>query len=381
MAQMSMNVIAFDEKYLNQLVEFINIVWDKNAIVKTFTEKRERDLKENPYGLEGGFPIYMLMENGRVVGNIDATPCRLWANGKENSMYWISGLHILPECRGKGVAKFLPMKVMEQLPIVTGCFVLQAPYKIYKKLGWNILGKIPEYIKINNPRAFFHNVRFTNLDLIPRGVAPAFKKMNTLVSSIGSLIVTLYNKTFDVFSLSTSRNNCCRNVDHFDKRVDDLWERNKTAIKLAQIRNSEYMNWMFKAEKGWTKIIFEEEDRTHGYAILSCKQFNEDRRLGNLKILSIIDILWDFEKSHVLRCILDYVERIGISENVDVIVCSINHHIARRMLLRKGYIRIPSKVYFEYYVRDHSVILSNNMDDWYITRGDADAAGSLAADA
>lgn len=375
------NIINFNEKYIKQQVEFINIVWDKNATVHSYVEKREKDLKENPYGAEGGFPIFMLIENERVVGNVVATPCRLWANGREHGMYWISGLHVLPEYRGRGAAKLLPMKVMDELPIVTGFFVLDAPYKIYKKLGWNILGKIPEYIKIINSREFIHNVRLNNIDFIPHSIARVFKKTDSLFSSILTSMVSLYNKTFDLISGSTFEYQVCKNVDHFDKRVDDLWERNKHKVKFAQVRNSDYMNWMFKQEKGWIKIVYEEEDGIHGYAILSCKHFKEDTRLGNLKVLSIIDILWDFEKFHILESILNYAERIGHSQNVDVIICSINHHIARRMLLRKGYIKIPSTVYFEYHAKDDALNLSKNMCDWYITRGDADAAGSLAPDA
>ncbi len=375
---MDINIVKLNDNYLEKLVDFINIVWDKNATVHSFTEKRNSDLHENPYGAEGGFPIFLLLGNDQVVGNIDATPCKLWANEKEYHMYWISGLHILPECRGKGVAKLLPEKVMEELPIVTGYFVLEAPYKIYKKLGWNILGKIPEYIKIVNPREFVYNLRCKELDSIPKYITAVFSNKGSLFTAIIRSGIFLYKELFDLVSSSNAYSGKCRNVNEYDSRVDDLWERNKSKIKLAQVRKAKYLNWKFKAEEGWIKIVCEEKDAIDGYVILSCKQFKEDKRLGSMKVISIIDILWDFDKPYVFESIINHVEKIGHSQNIHVITYSINHSDARRMLLRKGYIKIPSTVYFQYYSKNKDVNLSNDMNDWYITRGDADAAGSLA---
>jgi len=376
-----MKVITFSDEYLESLISFIKLVWNKNATPLEFIESRYNDLINNPYGRKLGFPIYLLLDNDHVVGHIAATPCGLWANGKEHNMYWISGLHILPEYRGKGVARLLPMRVMKELPTITGFFVLDAPLRIYHKLGWNIIGKIPEYIKIINPVGFISNINITNLVHLPTVAKKAVNKNSKIKQIIYWRMIPFslncYNKFWKMISYNKKKDNLCQIVKDFDDRIDTLWERNKYSIKFAQVRKSSYMNWQFKQGEGWVKIIYEEEDRVFGYAILSIKRFWEDSRMGNVKITSIIDLFWDFDKPYVLKKMLDYIGELSNIQNSDVIICSINNKNARNILVKNAYLKIPGSVYFEYYSSDDNLNLSNNIKDWYITRGDADAYGSL----
>ena len=57
---------------------------------------------------------------------------------------------------------------------------------------------------------------------------------------------------------------------------------------------------------------------------------------------------------------------------------AINDKAAKRILLKNGFIKIPGTVFFGFHCSNNSLILSANLEDWFITRGDADAAGSLA---
>jgi len=143
------------------------------------------------------------------------------------------------------------------------------------------------------------------------------------------------------------------------------------------VRNAEYLNWRFNSEDGWIKLLLEESGKVLAYSILSMKKFTKDERLGNMGLLCIVDILWDFTKPDVLHAMIEYIEMFAQTNCSDAVICSISDNRARNILLKKGFIKIQSTVYFEYHVRDKGINLSDKMDDWYITRGDADAVGNL----
>lgn len=120
-----------------------------------------------------------------------------------------------------------------------------------------------------------------------------------------------------------------------------------------------------------------EGDEVVGYALLSQRKFQEGGRLSGVMVTSIIDILWDFRRQDVLRSMLRWIERFARDKKSDVLIASVNNKKAQRNLILKGYIKIPSTVYFAYHSANPEISLSVCMDDWFVTRGDADAAGSL----
>lgn len=376
-----MEVLFYNDSHLPALIEFIRTVWDKNASADAFLRKRREDYSENPYGAEGDFPIVILIEDNKIVGHIAATPCKLWARQAEVLMYWLSGLYLLPECRGGGSGYLLPKKLIDNLSVVTGFFVLEAPLKIYRKLGWVIVGKIPEYIKIINPRGFFTKIDITALDRLPKGLMKSILEIlldrRFLGPTVFSSMVNLYNSLWKLFTLNRHLGMSVKIVEDFDERVDMLWERTKYLLKYSQVRRSAYLNWRFKSNKGWTKVICEDGGRVLGYAIISVKVFTEKERLPGIKVVSIIDLLWDFEKPRVLEKLLHFVEKLAREKEGDILLCSVNSRNARNILLRNAFLRIPGTVHFAFHCLDNKLSLSHKMDEWFITRGDADAAGSL----
>jgi len=376
-----MEVLFYNDAYLDSMVEFIRSVWDETITAEVFSSRRAADREENPYAGEGGNPLAIAVEGKRIVGRLSAIPCRLWANGEEHPMCWLSGLHVLPDFRGRKLAPLLPKLMIDNFSIVTGFFVQEAPLRIYNKLGWTIVGKIPEYMKILDARGFFKNFDVANFDHMLGRKKLLAKTLCTIGRTGDAFLPSLLLGGLSILRKTRSGRDRPMNVaivEDFDRRVDELWERNKPFIKHAQVRASRYLNWHFKSRTGWIKVISEENDAINGYAILSVKKFSGDERLHDMSVLSIIDIFWDLAEPRVFTGMLRSIERLARERGVDVLLCSIHEPGAEKMLKRSAFLGIPSTVYFAYHCSKEGLKLPAALDDWFITRGDADAAGSLA---
>lgn len=366
----------------DSLVEFIRKVWDPAATKERIILDRQKEYQQNPYSIEGGMPLLLLADGDKVVGHVKSTPCKVWAAGKESLAFWNSGLHLLDECRGKGLGIVLPQKIIETLPIVTGFFVVEQQLRTHKKMGWSIVGKIPEYIKILNPKHFFQLIDISGIEQMPEKLKKLTRNPNSPLRVCAPYLFYAVMGCFKIYNVITKGwpqkpQGILEIVDSFDNRVDALWERSKQFITCAQVRNSEYMNWQFNAKDGWIKAIYKEEGIIQGYAILSIKSFEKDHRLSGLKVFSIIDILWDFSKPTILTSMLSLIEDYARKQNPDVLLCSIANKEAYLRLYSNGFLKIPGTVYFAFHAIDGSLGLSSSIEDWFFTRGDADAAGSL----
>jgi GNAT superfamily N-acetyltransferase len=375
-----MNVFFYNDKYISQLVEFISKVWEKDMTEERLVKRREKNLIENPYAKEGGFPIAIAIKNNKIIGHHAGTPIHILANGETYLCYWLSGLNVLPEGRRQGIAKAL-QNLTNQLPLKTSFWVIEATLRVKKRLKWTIVGKIPEYIKILNHSKFIDSIDLKETNSIRFEIRNLFQKIFTKKDGIGNRLfksmINIYNQFFKFILYLRKTKYKITQVDNFDGRIDILWNRNKDKLKYAQVRKSKYLNWQFKNTKGWIKIVAEDKSGIIGYAILSLKNIKKERNLKDVKVLSIIDIFWEFTKPEVYWELLWYAEHFGINHNAVFLVCSISEKQSRRILLLNGYCRIPGTVYFGFHCNEKSLRLSSKIDDWYLTRGDADAAGSL----
>lgn len=364
------------------LADFIKMVWDPSATRESIIRDRQREYQENPFSSEGGMPLALLADGDKVVGHVKSTPCKVWASGRESLAFWNSGLHLLDECRGKGLGRALPQKIIDTLPLVTGFFVVEQQLRTHKKMGWSVVGKIPEYINILNPKHFFRMIDLSSIAQMPEALKKLTRNSYSPLRVIAPYLFSAVMGCFKIYNCITTgwsekSVGTLEIVDSFDQRVDALWEKSKQFISCAQVRNSGYMNWQFNSRNGWIKAIYIGEGDVQGYAILSIKSFEKGHRLSGLKVFSIIDILWDLSRTSILTSMLSLIEDYARKQGADVLLCSIANQDAHKRLYRNGFLKIPGTVYFAFHAKDDSLDLSPSIDDWFFTRGDADAAGSL----
>ena len=376
----NIKILRYDDKYLSEFIEFIRQVWVKDISKEKLLQRREDDLKRNPYGRECGFPIVIAMHNNRMVGHIALKPCGFLLDGKEISGYWQAGIHVFPEVRSQGVATSMSKLLIENKPIVTGFFVVEQTLKLKKKLGWDLPGKIPEYIKFLRPKDFIIKINLNNINIIPDQLKKLFEILHNIAKKptayVFLLVINVINKIKIVLHQTPDTSNI-QIVDKFDTKVDELWELNKKFLINAQVRKSQYLNWAFDDEKGWIKAVYKKEDEVQGYVILSLKHFEPGTRLSNIVSVSIIDIFWDFSQIDIFRALIAFSEKFAFENGADILFCTINNRNIKKYLKRHAFFEIPRSVYFSIYSANKQTEYSTNLSDWFITRGDADAAGAL----
>ena len=250
-------------------------------------------------------------------------------------------------------------------------------------MGWTIVGRIPEYVKVLTPIKFIETINLSRINQMPDIIKRISKLLHThksirlLVTYIFAYSLKIYERFRMKMIQEYSNIGSMIYVDDFDIRIDILWNRVKNYIKCAQVRNAAYMNCQFKKENGWIKLIYEEGKEVLGYAICAQKQFKDSGPLSGIIMTSIVDILWDFKRPDILKSIICRIENMAKQNQSDVIICSINNHQAQDMLIKMSFFRIPSTVYFAFHSTNSYLRISKRMRDWFITRGDADAAGSI----
>lgn len=373
-------ILLYTDQYADQLVEFIRKVWDKNLTREIFFEKQNRDTRTNPYGKECGSPIVLALYKDMVVGHIALKPCGFLLNGKEVAGYWQAGIHVLPEFRGRGLATKMSEMLIKNTSVVTGFFVIEQTLKLKKRLGWDLPGKIPEYIKFIRPKELMTKINLNNIEMVP----DSLKKLFTIIQKFGktyslylfSMFIKVFNNGIKFLNTQPDITNI-KIVNDFDKRIDDIWDNNKKYIINSQVRKADYLNWAFDSNKGWIKAIYEVNDKVLGYIILSLKQFKTGTRLSNIISASIIDIYWDFLQPDIFKALILFCEQYSFSNGAEILFCTINHIQAEKWLKRSAFIKIPKSVYFSIYTPNANIQYSKKLSDWFLTRGDADAAGAL----
>lgn len=376
-----------ESHHLESLVSLVKEVWDKDATVERYLEARSINFEQNPFMKKGGYPIALLIDDensDKVVGQCNSTPCRLWADNHEVDMYWNAGLHLLPDCRGKGLGMALPEKLTNRLPIVSGFFVVPQQLRTHQKLGFHIVGKIPDFIKLYRPGYFFQQFDFQEIGQVPDLAKKILGKSDSTIRTPFSWAfaagVKAHQAVLKVTRPSSGKKIRFSFVDAFDSRIDELWDKVKHSIRFAQVRHSAYMNWQFKAKNGWKKLIMEEEGSVVGFALIAVRQNRKEDKLSNMKMVSTIDLVWDFSRNDILNQYFDFIDTYSKKQGADVAFCSINKPEAISCLKRFGYLKIPSSVYFVVKSQRKDIPLSGNMEEWFITRGDADAAGSMGVE-
>jgi hypothetical protein len=342
------------------------------------TEEKLQIKTRNPYA-KGYPPTAIAIHKGSIVGHLTSTPHALWLNGKERPAYWLSGLHVLPEARGMGAAKALDACLAQELPLLSGVFVIEAALRTHKASNWVFPGKIAEYVHIIKPEPF---LSLMTGDRIDRFVPPSMKStadiaLRMLRKPIG-LGIRSFNRLLRIPPKARRGEDCSFvDVTEFGPDVDELWEKTKKTFSLTHVRNAEYMNWQFPTSEGWKKMVSTGSMGARAWVLYTIMTYKDGGPLDGLKSLNIIDALWWHTEPDIIEDLVRHVLLRGYEDGVDIIMFSGNHPRLRRVLRGFAFIRIPSTVYVGFRSQDGEDDFDELYTRSYITRGYADAAGGL----
>src|SRR5262249_24450163 len=114
-------------------------------------------------------------------------------------------------------------------------------------------------------------------------------------------------------------------------------------------------------------------ERLLGYCIVKFRQFTNDLRMGNIRMGTLVDCVFDPERPEVLDLLLSAALALCRREAADVIFCSASLHEIGRGLRRHAFIRTSGTLNVAFHDRTGAIGPSVTIESWHLMRGDSDA--------
>jgi hypothetical protein len=95
--------------------------------------------------------------------------------------------------------------------------------------------------------------------------------------------------------------------------------------------------------------------------------------MGNMKVGTIVDCLFNPTTPAVLQSLLEAALRLFKEVDVHAVLCSASHAVVRQLLRANGFLPIPGNLNFALHNRTDSPIQDIPLDLWHLMRGDSDA--------
>ena len=349
-----------------------------DAVAGSKTDQQLKGKTKNPYS-RGPSPTAIAIHEGRIVGRLTSTPHSLWIDGRERFAYWLSGFHVLPEARGKGVAKKLVACLSEELPLLSTVPVVEPSLRAFKANNWIFPGRIADYIHIVNPQSFMSLITADRMDrFLPAKLKPVAGILLWFLRKPLEYTIRWANRMRRIPSkVVRGKDYPFVDVDSFGADVDELWENTKASFKLTEVRNVQYMNWQFPSSKGWKKMIYTTHAGVKAWAIYAVMTYEDGGPLDGLVTLNVIDALWCNDEDGVLEKLVHHILSRAYAGRVDMVMFSGNNPYLTRVLRKSAFFGIPPTVHVGFYSQNEADDFNQLFAESYLTRGFTEAAGNL----
>ena len=166
--------------------------------------------------------------------------------------------------------------------------------------------------------------------------------------------------------------------DGFDESYDELWEEIHREFAALVVRDRAYLEAKYGRAQGAFRILAcRARKKLRAFCVLKIRQFENDPRMGNARVGTIIDCLFNPQDISAMYDLLKEVRRVCVDDRVDAIFCTASHPALQRLLGNHAFFEIPGSLRFAYYDRDQVLQQPMSLSRWHIMRGDADAAANF----
>ena len=165
-------------------------------------------------------------------------------------------------------------------------------------------------------------------------------------------------------------------VEHFDSKVDKLWETTQIKKQIAVIRDSEFLNWRYliKPYHNYKAYIALESDIVVGFVI-----FYIEERFG-LRMMYIMELIVKEDNRSIYQTLLNATLKQARKKKIHLIsILSLESNPHHSLLRKNGYVSLPrkllpQKLYFGARINnsdiDHNILYDKK--NWYVSWGDID---------
>lgn len=363
---------------------FASVAWSRQHADRG-RSSATREAPEPARDAVGG-PIFVFLRGDDVVGHIGTLPMRVSCGGKESGAHWVVGLMVLSQHRKGPVGPLLVRKATQVLDLSMSLHVEEAALRIFKGCGWRCLGVVPQYVHILRGRRFLSQAYARRMDFLRRlglagwlGGAASWALARIVLAGLAAGVTRTLRAGAWLWHHGGGRVRAEAEPD-FGPDYDSLWRRVGHKFHALVVRDREYLHRRYRGggRSGRYHILARrEKGELTGFCIVKVMQFRDDPRMGNLRVGTLVDCLFDPERPSTLWALLRDAVRFCRHEGTDVIFCTASHAGLRRELLLSGFLRSPGSLNFAYHDHRSTIDATLPLRAWHLMRGDSDADSNL----
>jgi len=302
---------------------------------------------ENPETGSSGPDIWVVREEGRLLGQYASMPVRLWWGQEEVRASWGMDVFVRAEARGKGAGARLFTTWADQVEVALGLGLTPSSYGLFQKLRYHDVGPVPFYQRILDPRA-----------VVRRRWGPSGALLGPLLGSA----LSLWRPDRE----PPPGNTTISPITHFGPEYDRLWERARASYAMCVRRDAAYLDWKYARCPHRRYQLWEAKRQGDlvGFAVSRWEDY-EGLRLG--WIVDLFADASDGETRHALiGRVIEEFRNAGVARAQ---AFSMNKALAVD-LNRRGFIKGRSPMQF--CVKAHAEGPMARPELWHVVFGDSD---------
>jgi hypothetical protein len=321
-------------------------------------------------------PRVLFLKEQEVIGHVATTPVRLAVHGRLLDASWAIGLVVLPEHRNGPVAPLLMKKLNEAVDIGLTLHVEDAALRVFKGVGWRHLGVIPQYVRVLRARAFVTAFAGRGRQFLPARWARLWPWLSAAAGPVAALVATGFTGLAVLGAPGRRRAAGVTVAEErgFDPSYTALAERVKDKLGVWVFRDERYLSARYGARMGAYRLLAARGDGgLLGYCLVKIRQFADDPRMGDIRMGTLVDCVFDPDQPAVLDALLGSAITVCRRERVDVVFCAASLRALRARLGRHAFVEMPGTLNAAFHDRTQALADDPPLDAWHLMRGDSDA--------
>jgi len=289
---------------------------------------------------------------------------------------WAVGLMVVPEHRSGPVAPLLIKKLTQSVEIGLTLHVEEAALRVFTGVGWRHLGVIPQYVRVLNARVFVRTFARRGEQFFSGGWSPIWAALNHAPGPLAVLASVSFAGL--AFAGAARRRSATAAIvveeRGFDPSYTRLAERVKGKLGVWVFRDETYLAGRYgRRMAAYRLLACRAQDRLLGYCIVKLRQFESDPRMGDIRMGTIVDCVFDPDEPEVLDSLLQSAVALCRCEDIDVVFCSASLRKIGRRLRRHAFVRMPGTLNAAFHDRTGTIGKNLPLESWHLMRGDSDA--------
>jgi GNAT superfamily N-acetyltransferase len=309
---------------------------------------------ENPFTSLDDVPLWVLKDEGRIVGQVATIPVTLKVGAQEQRAIWILDFIVHENYRGQRWGRRLLDVAREHCRTMIALGINAGSTGVLNSQKWTAMGSINRYHLLLNP-------------------GHAVKELSR-VRPLGTLVNLAYAPLRPRAVAKMEQGVSLRAVERFDADFDDLWQRVSTQWPCAVVRRADYLDWQFAQQPGkrYETLGLYAGGRLAGYVVLFFRK-PEGGSAASPKV-AISDLCYDAGAGFdVIDELLRAALNVALGRRAGSLVIDVLDARVEERLVRRGFWRIKRAPGFMVYSETERELI-NDPRNWFLTRADSDVS-------